>query len=286
MTSALKFGVLLGTALFLGAASPVRAFEVYSSEGATVRWDNTLKYSAALRLTKPLPALIRDPNSDDGDRNFQSGIVSNRFDLLSEIDLSFASGEFTWGANVSGAAWYDAVYHGKTDASESSPPGLYPAFARFVPPVRKLHGRHAELLNGFVYMGGSVAGMPAVFRMGRHTVLWGESLFFAGNGIAAGQAPIDTIKALSVPVTRAKEVYMPVSQASISLQPSPSISLNAYYQFEWRKSRLPGAGSYFSAADFIDRGGGTASTLGPANTYRGRVTRRPPMGDSLGFLYA
>jgi hypothetical protein len=28
-----------------------------------------------------------------------------------------------------------------------------------------------------------------------------------------------------------------------------------YYQFEWRKSRLPGAGSYFSVADFADTGG-------------------------------
>jgi hypothetical protein len=33
------------------------------------------------------------------------------------------------------------------------------------------------------------------------------------------------------------------------------VSIGAYYQLEWRKSRLPAAGSYFSFADFVDEGG-------------------------------
>lgn len=43
------------------------------------------------------------------------------------------------------------------------------------------------------------------FRAGRHSLLWGESLFFGSNGIGNGMTSIDVIKALSVPSTQFKE---------------------------------------------------------------------------------
>jgi hypothetical protein len=251
--SPLIAALLLGWGLW--SAGPAAAVELYRNGEAVLRWNNTVKYSGGIRLDRPDPVLIADPNSDDGDRNFQPGFITNRFDLLSEMDFAATSDGLTWGANVSAAAWYDFVYNARTDAAETNPPGLYTPNAHFSAPVRDLHGRHIEMLNGYLYANTSVAEVPLNLRLGRHTLLWGESLFFAGNGIAAGQAPIDVIKALSVPLVRAKEVYMPVSQASLSLQLSPAVTVSGYYQFEWRKSRLPGAGSYFSAADFIDTGG-------------------------------
>jgi hypothetical protein len=46
--------------------------------------------------------------------------------------------------------------------------------------------------------------------------------------------------------------------------------VGAYYQLEWRKSRLPAAGSYFSFADFVDAGG-ESLILGPgAVLFRGQ----------------
>ena len=86
-------------------------------------------------------------------------------------------------------------------------------------------------------------------------MLWGESLFFASNGIAAGQAPIDAIKSISLPGVRASEVFRPVAQASVRFQPTARTTIGLYNQFEWRKNRLPGVASYFSAADFLDAGG-------------------------------
>src|SRR5512146_854653 len=52
------------------------------------RWDNTIRYSTAVRLSAPNGALLSDPNADDGDRNFDPGVVSNRFDLLSQLDFA------------------------------------------------------------------------------------------------------------------------------------------------------------------------------------------------------
>ncbi len=231
-------------------ACPAAAVELLHQDDVTVRWDNTIQYSTALRLNTPELALITSPNADDGDRNFHQGFVSHRFDILSELDVAFAH----WGVAASAAAWYDTIYNAKPDSSPT-PASFYPLPSNFAPAVQRLHGRDIELLNGFVYANEEIGGTPVSLRAGRHALLWGESLFFAGNGIAAGQAPIDSIKALSVPLARAKEVYMPVAQASGNVQIAPGFVLEGYYQFEWRRSRSPGSGSYFSAADFVDAGG-------------------------------
>jgi hypothetical protein len=80
-------------------------------------------------------------------------------------------------------------------------------------------------------------------KAGRFTQLYGESLFFGSNGIAGAQTPLDLIKALSVPNSQFKEIARPVGQVSTLVQLSPTVSIGAYYQLEWRKSRLPAAGS-------------------------------------------
>ncbi|MCC6914396.1 MAG: DUF1302 family protein [Rhodospirillaceae bacterium] len=260
----------------LGRSASVPAAELVNSGDTVIRWDNTIKYSAAYRLGPADGALIQGPNADDGDRNFHAGAISNRFDVLSELDANFGR----WGASVSAAAWYDTIYNNAPDADTSPQRAIYPVRDHFSSDVRDLHGRYVELLNAFVTGSGEIGEMPVSVRAGRHTVLWGESLFFAANGIAAGQGPIDTIKAMSVPLSRAKEVFMPVNQISLSAQPRPDMVINAYYQFEWRKSRLPGVGSYFSAADFVDAGGYRLYV--GRNQYLGRETS-PDAKDSGQF---
>ena len=98
-------------AVLLVTCAPAFALELYSNNDIDLRWDNTIRYSSAIRLAGPNHDLIRRPNSDDGDRNFASGFISNRLDLFSQADL--AVGDF--GLHASAAAWYDAAYHGRTD---------------------------------------------------------------------------------------------------------------------------------------------------------------------------
>jgi len=230
----------------------VRAADLGDVDGWDVRWDNTVRYTAAFRLFRQSDALIADPNADDGDRNFSPGLVSNRFDLLSELDVS--KGNF--GLDVSADGWYDTVYH-QTNHNDS--PATFNPYTvphnHFTHATEILQGEDADLLNAFVHDSFDVGDTPVSFRLGRNSLLWGESLFFASNGIAAGQAPIDEIKAAGEPDAEAKEVYLPVDQASITIQPNPLFALSGYYQFEWRRSRLPASGSYFSDADYLDAGG-------------------------------
>ena len=83
-----------------------RAAELLNSGDTVIRWDNTVKYSAAYRLAPAKRELIQGANADDGDRNFHVGVTSNRFDILSEFDATFGN----WNASVSGAAWYDTTF--------------------------------------------------------------------------------------------------------------------------------------------------------------------------------
>lgn len=232
-----------------------------------LRWDNTVKYSGSVRLKKPGAELVGtadSPNFDDGDRNFGKGPISNRFDLLTEADLTYKN----VGARISGAAWYDSVYHRATD---NDSPFTYNSLSvphtGFNDATRKLHGRKAELLEAFVFANATVGTLPVTVRVGRHALVYGETLFYGANGIAAAQQPIDVVKAQSVPNTQFKELIRPIGQVSGQVQLQPNLAVGAYYQYRWEANRLPGIGSYFAFADNV--GTGVESMfMGPAPTPR------------------
>lgn len=239
--------------LALLAAPAAQAIEIDTGNPDwTLRWDNTVKYSLMQRLKDASPTLSAQVpltvNQDDGDNNFKKGLVSNRLDLLTELDLAGPG----YGARLSGAAWYDSVYNGRTDNAgftANHRPGT-----AFAPETRDLMGRKGELLDAFVYGKFDLGDRPASARLGRHTLLWGESLFFGANGIAGGQAPLDLIKLLSVPNATFKEVARPTGKLSGQVQLSPDVSLGAYLAYEWEKTRLMPVGAYLSSSDSLGPG--------------------------------
>jgi hypothetical protein len=227
-----------------------------------VRFDNTVKASTIYRTKSADPALVdsfrllvpgvpasafpQALNFNAGDDNFRNkGFASKRIDLLSEFDAVYKK---DFGLRVSAAAWYDQAYRGSTDAADHVN-GQTP-FNEFPSGTRELAGRKAELLDAFVFGGWNVGeGRKLSARLGKHAVLYGESLFFGDNGISRAQGPIDVYKLLSSPNAQFKEIIRPVPQLSGQLQLSPDVSAGAYYQFRWEADRLPPAGSYFSIAN-------------------------------------
>lgn len=263
--------VAVAAALALPAA---HAFDIEVPDSdVKVRLDLTPKYSTAVRLKDPSAALTRfdvavDPgtiNEDDGDHNFHKGQISNRFDLMAELDVTGKN----FGGRISGTTWHDSVY-----LRNNSNPGT-PLYAggtalgpvlplsnnkigqapnEFLQATRDQHGQGSEILDAFVYLKGDVGDMKGTVRLGKHTLQWGESLFFGQNGIANAQGPVDIAKIVSVPGWQFKEVLLPVEQVSGSLQVAEGVSLGAYYQFKWRPSKLPGVGSFFSNQDYVGTG--------------------------------
>ncbi|CDF83722.1 hypothetical protein PKB_2375 [Pseudomonas knackmussii B13] len=253
---ALKPLALAVSIIAMAAGLPdAKAFEFDTGNpDMRARWDNTLKYSAAWRTEGQSSKLTEGQTSlnlDDGDRNFDKGLISNRVDLLSEMDFTYKD----VGARLSGAAWYDDVYNRGTDNNDPSRANAYSVdYDEFTDDTRTLHGRKGELLDAFVFGKTEVADMPLSGRLGQYAMQWGESLFYGMNGIAGGMAPIDVVKGLSVPNTQFKELIRPVKQVSGQLQLTPDVSIGAYYQFEWEANRLPASGSYFSTDDFFGEG--------------------------------
>ncbi len=248
------FGFSLAAALVL-CSQAAHAFQVDTGNpDFSLRWDNTVKYSAAWRAQNPSSKLIDGQvalNQDDGDRAFKKGLISNRTDILSELDMSFKN----VGARLSGAAWYDTEY--QQDNDNTDPPRANPRsvpYDEFTDDTRHLHGGDGELLDAFVYWNGELGDHATSLRAGRHGLVWGESLFFGANGIAGGMGPVDVVKAQSVPNTQFKEITRPVNQLSGTFQLTDDVSLGAFYQLEWEQTRLPGAGSYFSTSDTIGEG--------------------------------
>ncbi len=314
----------MAAAALLALMPAAHAFELETPDpDLKVRLDLTPKFSLGYRLKDPSAALTRldvavDPgtvNEDDGNNNFRKGLISRRFDLLAELDVAAPN----YGGRISGTAWHDGAYLGRSDYAGSA---LYAAgnplgpvvstsnnnFGQeaneFLPSTRRQHGRGGELLDAFVYLKGDVGGMKANLRLGKHTLQWGESLFFGQNGIANAQGPVDIARIVSVPGWQFKEVLLPVEQVSGTLRLAEGLQLGAYYQFKWRKSKLPGVGSYFSNQDYI--GGGrvnfgqapdgspielpvdTAADNRPKNSGQGGVQLRwsPTGGDFEYGLYA
>ncbi|MDE1150320.1 MAG: DUF1302 family protein [Azospirillaceae bacterium] len=271
----LPFAACLSAFSLAAAASGA---ELYSADGLDLRWDNTVRYTLADRLGPREGALLANPNWDDGDRNFGQGVVSNRLDVLSALDLGWGD----WGLHASAAAWYDTVYQGGADDAaphainaSTAPPG------RFAPAVRDLEGQHAEMREAFARGAFTVAGTPVSIRVGRQALVWGESLFYDANSIAAAMAPADYSRAVSGPSAYTSDIYRPVGQVALTVQPLPDVALSFYDQFEWRPARQAGSGSYFSYLDYLGAGADRLF-VGPGRYLTRQDDRTPDAAGQFG----
>ena len=231
---------------------------VEDSASWKIAWTNTFRYSAMFRITDQDAALINTPgknsvNYDDGDSNFDRGLVSNRLDVLSELDAVYGD---RFGVRLSGAGWYDQAYNSHNDnpgfAGGAAPNQTSVSQDQFVHTTRRLHGRDVEVRDAFVF-GKFGDAHPTTARLGQHSVVWGESLFFAANAIAGAQNPFDVARLQADPTAQAKEFVLPVPQVSAQTQ-FGGVTVASYYQFAWRSNRFPAVGSYFSTSDTFGSG--------------------------------
>jgi hypothetical protein len=247
----LRSGLAAGIAM-LALSPAARAANYTLNDGVEINFDNTVQYSVLERTAPESPLFASEPNNNDGDNNLRAGIVSNRFDLITKFDIKYDG----FGFDVSADSFYDTVYNQKTQNRDSLTynAATQPA-GKFTSATRTADGRNVELRNLFVYGSQNVDGVPVTLRVGRLVNIFGESLFFGNNGVAYGTSPIDINRAVSVPNTQAKDLFLPVGQALLTVQPTDSISISAYYMFEWEKYLFIPSGSYFSPVDVLDAGG-------------------------------
>jgi hypothetical protein len=213
-----------------------------------LRWDNTLRYNLGARAERPDQRILNNPSYDESDGKFGRGdVVTNRLDLLSEIDLNYRS---LAGARVSAAAWYDRAYEDRS--VRSLVPGFQTSYTddRYSSRVaRYVNGPSGEILDAFVWANLKLGAVPLNVKLGRQTNYFGEGLLIAAHAVSYSQSPLDGVKAVTSPGIETKEVFLPESQVFVKAQVSQDLALAGQYFFDWHESRLPYGGTYFGPAD-------------------------------------
>lgn len=239
----------LGTGVLgLGVALPAHAFD-FQNDAGTVKGslDTTISFGQAWRTQSPDLRLIgtanggvgRSPNIDDGNLNYRAGDTWSQT-LKATTELSVKYRDF--GAFARFAALYDfEVMDRHTRRTEIS------NFAK------GLAGQYGRLLDAFVYGNFQLGeSMPLELRIGRQIVSWGESTFIQGGLTAVN--PVD-VSALRVPGAELKEGFLPQSMLRATLGLTENTTVEGFYLFDWRRTDPEPVGTYFSANDFVPRGG-------------------------------
>jgi hypothetical protein len=278
------------SAVAVGAPTRAHAYSLYNGtfddNVLTIDLDTTVEYSNIFRLNKPSKIFLNDPNGNEGDSNFRHGLVSNEFEVLPVYDAKYGN----FGVHFSGEAYLNTVYlqHNQGSPADEFNPISTTSTDSFTSATRNTNGENAKLLDAFGYGSkyfGANDAQELSLKFGRQTLLWGQSLLFASDGISAGQAPIDIQVAQTTPNAQAQQVFLPVGQVVLTYQPNETYTIQGYYQFEWEPDNFQGVGSYFSSADILDKGGqtlllGQALGLPPVDAALYRVKDlRPPINN-------
>ena len=260
------FAVLALAVMICMGYSTSFAFDIPTgNDDLQFRWDNTVRYFLQYRVASQDDTLLNSANADDGDRNFDKGLVSNRLDLLSEMDLLWKSKDM--GIRFSGAFWYDQIYHSGFDNESVATSNYLDSNGNqtvnrlYKYADRRYAGPSGELLDAFVFAKID-AGFPIYVKVGRHIYSWGESLFDPFHGINYGQMPLDLAKAAVMPGTEVKEVFRPLNAVSVIAQITPAIQVAAQYFLQWQRTITPDGGTLFGTSD-VSLDGEGAIILGP-----------------------
>jgi hypothetical protein len=200
-------------------------------------------------------------NNDDRRLNYRDSgtLISTPLSFLGEMDLRWQN----YGFFTRGKAWYDYRLNHDQVAWGSGANGYqanntlddsgYDDLAKF---------QGAELLDAYVYGDFELADRPLQLRAGNQSVNWGESLFFL-NGINSIN-PVD-IASLRRPGSEIKEALVPVPMLYGNLGLTDNLSMETFYQLQWRQTALEGCGTYFAAVDYVSDGCGVLmAPNGPA----------------------
>ncbi len=235
-------------AVMLAVAAPAHAVEFdYESGAITGSLHTTISLGATMRASDRDPALLsianggtsRDPNSDDGNLNFdKNDLVSAAIKATHELDIKRDNLGFFGRASY----FYDHAVMSK-DTIDSH--------------AKDRAGRDFQLLDAYVRGNFSIGQRNLSVRAGKQVVSWGESTFIL-NGINVIN-PIDVSK-LRIAGSELKEGLTPIPMLWASQELSEQVTVEGYIQTHYQKTRIDPRGTFFSSNDFVAEGASFAYT--------------------------
>ncbi|MEG1038556.1 MAG: DUF1302 domain-containing protein [Pseudomonas sp.] len=249
-------GVGLAGLLQLFAVEGAQAVEFKLLDNqVTGSLDTTLSYGRLWRV-QGRDKSNDDINTNDGNRNFDTGLVSEVYKITSELEANYQN----YGVFMRGTAFYDTQLMDKRNDyyrnnSPSQPSQSYPNDDHFTDETRDIAGSRIEMLDAYVYGSWDVAQMPLTARVGRQVFNWGEGMFYRG-GINTTN-PVDAAK-FRLPGAEVKEVLMPVEAVSFNIGLTDNLTMESFYQTNWKETRIDPVGTFYSQTDLFADGGNTA----------------------------
>jgi hypothetical protein len=242
-----------------GVASSASATEFSFGDDMTVQWDNTISYGVAWRTDGPDSSVVHPGsgaalgikgegssyNYDDGTLNFEeNSIYTNVFKYSTDLEINYKN----YGAFIRARAFYDTeLVDGDREFKELNDATIDAA------------GKGYDLLDAFVWADYEIGDTPVTFRLGRQVLSWGESTFIQG-----GMSSINPVDAAAFrrPGAEVKDGLLPVNMLYTSIGLTADVSLEAFYQLEWEKTRADPCGTFFSTTDFAADGCGPVLLAG------------------------
>ena len=189
-------------------------------------------------------------NGDDGNLNF------NRGDAVASVAKAYLALSYAWGAyriEASGQAWYDYV------TSRSSRPwgnaqNRYTGGERLSDAGALGRSQFSGVALDDLYVSGThaLAARPVEWKLGWQSLDWGRKLLALGG--LRDLNPLDVSASLRPGVDREHEtrVTFPAVFGRVGL--TQATAVEAFYQFAFEPTALPGCGTFYSAVDFMAEG--------------------------------
>jgi hypothetical protein len=205
-------------------------------------------------------------NKNDANNNFDTGLASMVYKVTPSLVVDFGG---SFGLVASATAFYDSVIMGGghdggellfngCDPFSPCPVGGINRYAsysdyanngtgdRFTDEARSEVGRRFRMLDAYVFTDIDVFDRPMNVRLGRQVINWGEALFIQ-NGI--NTANYIDLTALRLPGSEIKEALLPLASLYFNWGVTDNLSVESFYQFEWKNSLDAPAGTFWSTHD-------------------------------------
>ncbi len=219
--------------------SSAYAIQLYDDKGYSINLDTTLSWGAKWRVQSRDFDKISTfhggdagHNGDNGNLNFDKGLISNAFKITSELEVK----KENFGLFVRGTAFYDyEIMHNDRQYIQLGEEGEDQA------------GQDADLLDAYVWVAHDFGDVPVIIKVGEQVVSWGESTFIK-NGINTIN-PMDA-GAIRVPGAEIREALIPEGMVWASVAPTLNTSIEALYLYDWGETQAAASGTYFSTNDY------------------------------------
>jgi hypothetical protein len=241
----------LALALAACAASPcaARTFEIGEVEGVV---NLELGYGLLARVEDRDPELVAIANGgkaasanwDDGDLNYDEGIVSNMVQASLEVSARWRF----LGVYARGIAFYDF----ETELSDRERTDLDGDADLYV-------GKNVALRDYYLDASFRVAGMPVHLRVGDQVLNWGESTFLR-FGVET-VTPLDLAAAFR-PASAPRDLEIPQGMLWAAANVTEELAVEAFYQYAWQRVRSLPVGWYLSDNDALGVEGPNFATVG------------------------